>query len=490
MKAGGPGYGFLWGSNTQTLTDTDSSARIYTLDKGKAYINNSLVHTFTTQVFSNNHSMYIFGANHGGTVYTQLSSIKLYYCKIYDNDALIRDFIPVSNNNGIACLYDKVSKKLFYNQRKGSNFIAGNPTGETIIANIAKKFFGDKSLKYLGIVNTTTYSNYANANASTNNYFVIAGGRTPESGSPQSQATEAFDINFIKTVTTPIAARMDLFSGSIGGYALFMGGVTSSSYSKSNLTGMVEAFDDSLVKKTCSSMLEVRYGGAGGNGSCAFNDKHLMVFGGGQYSTVTAVVESYDTNLTKTSATSLSKARKLSGCTRAGDYLICAGGSTSTSASGGCVTNVDAYSNDLVKSTCTGIDKAATNVSGAWVGDYGIIVGGNQSSESGTPVNQMCIYDKDLSKRTTMTFPVATSRNATATINDGNYVLIGAGRTGSSSSWTYPNTQYVYDKDLVLVNTLSTPSMTGDTYCRYSVIEDVATYSCWATNVAAIGFID
>lgn len=49
---------------------------------------------------------------------------KIYYFKIYDNDVLVRDFIPVLDHNGSPCMYDKVSKQFFYNSGTG-DFIAG-----------------------------------------------------------------------------------------------------------------------------------------------------------------------------------------------------------------------------------------------------------------------------------------------------------------------------------------------------------------------------
>lgn len=49
---------------------------------------------------------------------------KLYYFQIYDNDVLVRDFIPVVDSRGVACLYDKVEHKFYYNAGSGE-FIAG-----------------------------------------------------------------------------------------------------------------------------------------------------------------------------------------------------------------------------------------------------------------------------------------------------------------------------------------------------------------------------
>lgn len=52
------------------------------------------------------------------------ANMKLYYCKIWDKNKLVRDFIPVIKEGNIACLYDKIEKKYYENQGTGE-FIAG-----------------------------------------------------------------------------------------------------------------------------------------------------------------------------------------------------------------------------------------------------------------------------------------------------------------------------------------------------------------------------
>lgn len=54
---------------------------------------------------------------------------KIYYFKIYDNDVLVRDFIPVLDKYGTPCMYDKVERKFYYNAGTG-DFIAGPIIGE------------------------------------------------------------------------------------------------------------------------------------------------------------------------------------------------------------------------------------------------------------------------------------------------------------------------------------------------------------------------
>lgn len=53
---------------------------------------------------------------------------KFYYCKIYDNGTLVRDFIPVKTSSNAVCLYDRVTQTFFYNGGSGT-FTAGNTIG-------------------------------------------------------------------------------------------------------------------------------------------------------------------------------------------------------------------------------------------------------------------------------------------------------------------------------------------------------------------------
>ena len=57
----------------------------------------------------------IFGSTSGSYPFVG----KLYWLKFYQNNILVRDFIPVKLNN-IGYMYDKVSKQLFGNVGSGS----------------------------------------------------------------------------------------------------------------------------------------------------------------------------------------------------------------------------------------------------------------------------------------------------------------------------------------------------------------------------------
>ena len=70
--------------------------------------------------FATDKTAYIFFAN-GADRY---GIIQLAYCKIWENDELIRYFIPAKDSNEAICLYDNISKKFYYNKGTGS-FIGG-----------------------------------------------------------------------------------------------------------------------------------------------------------------------------------------------------------------------------------------------------------------------------------------------------------------------------------------------------------------------------
>lgn len=71
----------------------------------------TMTNTDTLQLFVDKKSLSTF------------AKAKFYACKIWDNGILIRDFIPVIDKNGVACMYDKVHGQFYYNQGTG-DFIA------------------------------------------------------------------------------------------------------------------------------------------------------------------------------------------------------------------------------------------------------------------------------------------------------------------------------------------------------------------------------
>lgn len=88
-----------------------TSKHVYRTDKHQLYIDDVLSVTASNTTFNGTNSMYIFADNNAGTNKDTLA-MKLYYCKIWDGDNLVRDFVP-HLENGEYCLLDNVSGEVF-----------------------------------------------------------------------------------------------------------------------------------------------------------------------------------------------------------------------------------------------------------------------------------------------------------------------------------------------------------------------------------------
>ena len=95
----------------------------FTVDKNKNVTTLNGEHTLTATyaAFAAPCSMTIFACNQEGSM-KNLAIAKVYSCQIYDNDALVRDFIPCYRKaDGAYGLYDKVTTH-FYPDAAGGNF--------------------------------------------------------------------------------------------------------------------------------------------------------------------------------------------------------------------------------------------------------------------------------------------------------------------------------------------------------------------------------
>lgn len=77
--------------------------------------------TFTKQTFSTPYNLLLFATHrdNGIIISADDAKLKIYSCKIYDNDTLIRDFVPCINASGNVGLYDLVGKQFYGNAGTG-----------------------------------------------------------------------------------------------------------------------------------------------------------------------------------------------------------------------------------------------------------------------------------------------------------------------------------------------------------------------------------
>ena len=85
---------------------------IYELECAPHYIksltNNYIGGSVNTSAFTRSNNLHLFRSNTSDT-----DGAYVYYLKVYDNDTLVRDFVPALNGNNQAGLYDKVTKQFY-----------------------------------------------------------------------------------------------------------------------------------------------------------------------------------------------------------------------------------------------------------------------------------------------------------------------------------------------------------------------------------------
>lgn len=105
---------------TSGYTTSSGSVHIWKLAKNNLYVDGALKDTFTLKTKTATVPLYLFsrGANNDAGTHT------IYYCKVWDGETLVRDFVPVLKRNKPALL-DRVNNKLYFNAGSGE-FTTGN----------------------------------------------------------------------------------------------------------------------------------------------------------------------------------------------------------------------------------------------------------------------------------------------------------------------------------------------------------------------------
>ena len=101
---------------------TNTIYKVYS-NKNKLYVNDNLIHTANYTTFQSPYNMILLASHNGGETASlgNYWSGNLYYCKIWDNETLVRDFVPCyrKSDNAIG-LYDRVEGIFYTNAGTGS----------------------------------------------------------------------------------------------------------------------------------------------------------------------------------------------------------------------------------------------------------------------------------------------------------------------------------------------------------------------------------
>ena len=122
-----PNYaGFDPGSSSTIYFTPGARYRVMT-DKGQFYLNDELVSSLSTSntLITSTVNMYLFALGTTSGVDSRGMRARIYSCRFYEGNTLIRNFIPVRwDTTGEVGLYDTVEKK-FYTNDGADEFIAG-----------------------------------------------------------------------------------------------------------------------------------------------------------------------------------------------------------------------------------------------------------------------------------------------------------------------------------------------------------------------------
>jgi len=119
----------FWNTAPQTQVfqySYNTRYKIILNDNGVYSVNGTNVALTAYNVSENPNSIYIFAAQHTGSVGSPLKpgAMKFYGAEIYENGEILRDFIPVKSSDGVIGLYDLVNEEFYDNDGTGT-FVAG-----------------------------------------------------------------------------------------------------------------------------------------------------------------------------------------------------------------------------------------------------------------------------------------------------------------------------------------------------------------------------
>lgn len=132
-----------WDSNSDNITTSELGPDgIIDFNKNILSINNKIVKEFNNVTWQGTKPVFIFGVNTNGSLDYQQGTYKLFYCKLYDNNTLVRDYYPCSCN-GEYGLWDRVELKFYPNAGTGSFTVGPRIDGNINIYEKKNALVGD-----------------------------------------------------------------------------------------------------------------------------------------------------------------------------------------------------------------------------------------------------------------------------------------------------------------------------------------------------------
>ena len=315
----------------------------------------------------------------------------------------------------------------------------------------ARPCFVESNIAYYGVV-TELYARTSRlAATSVGNYAVFAGGQD-QTGAPRANMT-AYNNSLVRSHTYDLdVGCYDLAATHVGNYAIFFGG-----QEYDNVTFAAYSYDSSLTK--------TRLGTIGWNtNSVGVTIGNYALFCGSaqiseeddEYNSYLSEVVAYDTALTRSIPTELSKARGYAAATSVGNYALIGGGVGRGPLVGQDLTAmsvVDAYDRSLTRSVPTSFRQTRNRPAAATVGGYALFAGGSPTSND-SACTDIDAYNASLTRSAPTT--LSTARSALASASTENFAIF-AGGTSTLYPYDINPLSIVDVYDSSLTRSVSTP---------------------------------
>lgn len=110
--------GAFYGTQSATGPARDSALHHYILDANGMQVDGASYGSANTKAFSCTYP-FLIGAWSNGSDGVQYNAMSVYYCRMYDNGTLVRDYVPCISNTDAVGLYDLVEGKFYGNAGTG-----------------------------------------------------------------------------------------------------------------------------------------------------------------------------------------------------------------------------------------------------------------------------------------------------------------------------------------------------------------------------------
>ena len=427
----------------QNIT-VDVKRNVYTDTAGRS-------NTFNTTTVNNGLALFLFCSNRGGTPTDFIHAQLIGDTKIYDDDVLVRFYVPCTNPSGEVGLYDLIGGQFYSNAGTGT-FIAG-PSASSVaqqvkkmyvgingiarqikkayigVGGIARPCFGGE-LAYYGTITPLSTARGSLVGTSIGDYALFGG------GTGYSSVVDAYSTSLVRTIPTALSrGRKDLNATNNDSYGIFGTGIISGGTIPTN----VDAYSASLTRTIANTFLNgARYYGA-------TSANNYAIFGGGYLrgGRTTNQIQAYDSSLTTTNPSTLTVARFELSAASIGGYSIFAGGSPGS----GAVSTVDAYNASFTRTTPASLNIGRSSFTATSVGNYALF-GGGLVNTAGSSVGTTVVDAYDTSLVHTVITPLTEPSYYLMSTSLNNYGIFGGGVVGEHGEGVGITAVNVYDESL------------------------------------------